>query len=224
MRNGFTLGRARNSRPEQFRRLGSAQGPRRNQARSSCASTVVNCRHRGLFTIRSSPHPRAFDPLSEYELARLRNIARNRQVLEGLGLVEGSSLGSDLTILRPPGPARHLDPIVTLCYPPGRSGDPAVKHRAGSEELRQRRRRRRLRARRGVSGWRRILLSQHWPALGMPPPGTVVLVIKLVSSDARSKGERCSGRIGIDRDHTAEARSPPARSASLSPAPSRVCE
>jgi len=33
------------------------------------------------------------EPLTEYELQRLRNIARNQQVLEGLGLVQGSSLG-----------------------------------------------------------------------------------------------------------------------------------
>jgi len=52
------------------------------------------------------------EPLSEYELERLQNIARNQQVLAGLGL-EG--LG-----LPPAGPSRAAparDP-----YPPGRSG------------------------------------------------------------------------------------------------------
>lgn len=42
-----------------------------------------------------------------------------------------TSLGSDLTILRPPGPARHLDPIVTLCYPPGRSWRPGGQTSCG---------------------------------------------------------------------------------------------
>ena len=54
------------------------------------------------------------DDLSEYELQRLRNIARNQQVLAGLGLVDGASLGPP-----PAGPSQTpaRDP-----YPPGRSG------------------------------------------------------------------------------------------------------
>ena len=51
----------------------------------------------------SGPSP---EPLSEYELQRLQNIARNRQVLAGLGL-EG--LGPP-----PAGPARHRLEILTL--------------------------------------------------------------------------------------------------------------
>eukprot|EP00964_Phaeocystis_antarctica_P031725 scaffold17938_cov61-Phaeocystis_antarctica.AAC.2 len=54
------------------------------------------------------------DALSEYELERLRNIARNQQVLAGLGLADGAPLGPP-----PAGPshAPARDP-----YPPGRSG------------------------------------------------------------------------------------------------------
>ena len=51
-------------------------------------------------------------PLSEYEMQRLRNIARNQQVLEGLGLV-GTSLGPPTRLSQ--APAREA-------YPPGRSG------------------------------------------------------------------------------------------------------
>ena len=51
-------------------------------------------------------------PLSEYEIQRLRNIARNQQVLEGLGLV-GTSLGP---------PARLSQAPAREAYPPGRSG------------------------------------------------------------------------------------------------------
>jgi len=58
----------------------------------------------------SGPSP---DALSDYEVERLRNIARNQQVLAGLGLADGASLGP------PAGPslAPARDP-----YPPGRSG------------------------------------------------------------------------------------------------------
>ena len=54
------------------------------------------------------------DDLSEYELERLRNIARNRQVLALLGLVDdGASLG----LSAGPSQAPARDP-----YPPGNSG------------------------------------------------------------------------------------------------------
>ena len=53
-------------------------------------------------------------PLSEYEMQRLRNIARNQQVLEGLGLV-GASLG-------PPAGSSRAPAARDESYPPGTSG------------------------------------------------------------------------------------------------------
>ena len=52
--------------------------------------------------------------LSDYELERLRNIARNQQVLAGLGLADGAPLG--------PPPAGSSQAPARDPYPPGNSG------------------------------------------------------------------------------------------------------
>ena len=60
---------------------------------------------------QSSSHSSAA-PLSEHEMQRLRNIARNQLVLEGLGLV-GNSLGPPARSSLPPAAKEES-------YPPGK--------------------------------------------------------------------------------------------------------
>ena len=111
------------------------------------------------------------EPLTEYELQRLRNIARNQQVLEGLGLVQGSSLGPP-----PAGPSQApSDP-----YPPGRSGAAPTRRSNIVREARSY-------ANEDGDAASESDEEDIWePAeasssTGMPPPGAVV--ISLVSSD-----------------------------------------
>ena len=111
------------------------------------------------------------EPLTEYELQRLRNIARNQQVLEGLGLVQGSSLGPP-----PAGPSQApSDP-----YPPGRSGAAPTRRSNIVREARSY-------ANEDGDAASESDEEDMWePAeasssTGMPPPGAVV--ISLVSSD-----------------------------------------
>ena len=111
------------------------------------------------------------EPLTEYELQRLRNIARNQQVLEGLGLVQGSSLGPP-----PAGPSQApSDP-----YPPGRSGAAPTRRSSIVREARSY-------ANEDEDAASEPDEEDVWePAeasssTGMPPPGAVV--ISLVSSD-----------------------------------------
>ena len=111
------------------------------------------------------------EPLSDYETQRLRNIARNRQVLQELGLEEGSSLGPSSA-----GPSQApSDP-----YPPGRSGAAPTRR---SNIVRD------ARSYANEDGdaasesdeediWEPAEASS---STGMPPPGAVV--ISLVSSD-----------------------------------------
>ena len=109
------------------------------------------------------------EPLSEYELERLQNIARNQQVLAGLGL-EGLGL--------PPAGPSHAAPARDP-YPPGRSG--AAPTRRSSIE-------RPARSYAEEGGGEAASESDDediWEpavgATGVPPPGAVV--INLVSSD-----------------------------------------
>ena len=111
------------------------------------------------------------EPLTEYELQRLRNIARNQQVLEGLGLVQGSSLGPP-----PAGPSQApSDP-----YPPGRSGAAPTRRSSIVREARSY-------ANEDEDAASEPDEEDVWePAedsssTGMPPPGAIV--IDLVSSD-----------------------------------------
>jgi hypothetical protein len=110
------------------------------------------------------------EPLAEYELQRLRNIARNRQVLEGLGLVEGSSLGPP-----PAGPSQApRDP-----YPPGRSGAAPTRRSNIVRDARSYANEDEAAAPESDEDiWEPAEASS---STGMPPPGAVV--ISLLSSD-----------------------------------------
>ena len=110
------------------------------------------------------------EPLAEYELQRLRNIARNRQVLEGLGLVEGSSLGPP-----PAGPGQApRDP-----YPPGRSGAAPTRRSNIVRDARSYANEDEDSAPESDEDiWEPAQASS---STGMPPPGAVV--ISLLSSD-----------------------------------------
>ena len=109
------------------------------------------------------------EPLSVYELERLQNIARNQQVLAGLGL-EG--LG-----LTPAGPNRAAP--VRDPYPPGRSG--AAPTRRSSIERPARNYAEQGEEEATPESDDEDIWEPAVGATGMPPPGTVV--INLVSSD-----------------------------------------
>ena len=109
------------------------------------------------------------EPLSEYELERLQNIARNQQVLAGLGL-EGLGL---------PPPASSRAAPTRDPYPPGRSGAAPTRRsdivrptrnytEQGEDEAAS--------ESDGEDIWEPAV-----GATGMPPPG--IVVINLVSSD-----------------------------------------
>ena len=102
-------------------------------------------------------------PLSEYEMQRLRNIARNQQVLKELGLV-GASLGP---------PARSSQDPAREAYPPGRSG--AAPSRRSNIE------REAVDYAGGDSSEDEAGGAQEVGSTGAPPPGAVV--IDLVSSE-----------------------------------------
>ena len=109
------------------------------------------------------------EPLSEYELERLQNIARNQQVLAGLGL-EG--LG-----LPPPAPSRVAparDP-----YPPGRSGAAPTRRSSIVRDARNYAEQGEEQA--APDSDDEDIWEPAVGATGMPPPG--IMVINLVSSD-----------------------------------------
>ena len=106
-------------------------------------------------------------PLSEYEMQRLRNIARNQQVLEELGLA-GTSFGQ---------PPRLNQAPAKEAYPPGRSGEApsrrstlereAVDYAGGDSDA----------SSEDEAGGG----QEHVGSTGAPPPGAVV--INLVSDE-----------------------------------------
>ena len=103
--------------------------------------------------------------LSEYELQRLQNIARNRQVLAGLGL---ESLGPP-----PTGPNQARDP-----YPPGRSGA-APTRRSSTVRAARSYAEREGEGESDEDMWEPAEGTSA--STGVPPPGAIV--INLVSSD-----------------------------------------
>ena len=107
------------------------------------------------------------EPLSEYELQRLQNIARNRQVLAGLGL-EG--LGPP-----PAGPSQARDP-----YPPGRSGA-APTRRSSTVRAARNYAEREGEGESDDEDMREPAEAPLSAGTGVPPPGAVI--INLVSSD-----------------------------------------
>ena len=110
-----------------------------------------------------SPSQSSASPLPEYEMQRLRNIARNQQVLKELGLV-GASLGQ---------PARSSQDPAREAYPPGRSG--AAPSRRSNIE------REAVDYAGGDSSEDEAGGAQEVGSTGAPPPGAVV--IDLVSSE-----------------------------------------
>ena len=137
------------------------------------------------------------DALSEYELERLKNIARNRQVLELLGLVDGASLGP------PAGPSQApaRDP-----YPPGNSGAAPTRRSTIVREARSYPNEDdEVASESDEDMWEPA--TEASSSTGMLPPGTVVL--NLLNSDE-------------DPDGPALLSSDPTRRGALYIAPSRV--
>ena len=114
--------------------------------------------------------------LSDYELERLRNIARNQQVLEGLGLVDGASLG--------PPPAGPSQTPATDPFPPGRSG--AAPTRRSNIVREARSYANEDEASDPNEEFREAGDASASTSTGMPPPGTVVF--NLVNSDEDPDG------------------------------------
>ena len=109
------------------------------------------------------------EPLSEYELERLQNIARNQQVLAGLGL-EGLGL--------PPAETRRAAPARDP-YPPGRSGAAPTRRSSIVRDARNYAEQGEEQA--APDSDDEDIWEPAVGATGMPPPG--IVVINLVSSD-----------------------------------------
>ena len=140
------------------------------------------------------------DSLSEYEIQRLRNIARNQQVLEGLGLVDGVCLGPPPAGPSPPNQAPPRDP-----YPPGDSGAAPTRRSTIVREARSY-------ANEDAASepdeeFREAGDASASTSTGMLPPGAVV--VNLINSDE-------------DPDGPALLSSDPTRRGGLYIAPSRV--
>ena len=107
------------------------------------------------------------EPLSEYEQERLRNIARNRQVLAGLGLASEplvpprprSQASAERRVRPAPGPPTRRSSIVRPTRNYGEQGEDEAAPESDDEDI-----------------W-----EPPVGAIGMPPPDAVV--INLVSSD-----------------------------------------
>ena len=141
----------------------AAEPPAQGSSSGSPAQASPSCSPAQASSSGSPP-----EPLSEYEQERLRNIARNRQVLEGLGLASEP--------LIPPRPRSHASAERMVRPAPGPPTRRSSVERPARNYAEQGE---------GEDGSESDDSEDIWEpavgATGMPPPGAVV--INLVSSD-----------------------------------------